>query len=422
MISIGIDDTDSEKGLCTTYLAAVMMGQLESVGRLVDRPKLVRLNPCVQFKTRGNAAIAFSLETEQPEAAKKVALETLMELSDFSGPNTNPGLVVAGELSLKQSCELAFFYQRALNEILEIKDAKDVLDKYGLWHKGFKNGRGLIGALAAIGAALPDHTYELLTYRAPERWGTPRKIEEDSVWKADDMTYPTTWDTVDHHNRKMVFAPHSSDPVLFGIRGCDPSALETALDVVRSEPWERKVIYKTNQGTDAHINEAELSDVVENQSYKLKGIVSQAPKVIEGGHLFFRLESEDGTSSIQCAAFEPTKNFRDIVKELIVGDMIKVYGAVKKGTLNLEKMEVLCLAERNEIIAPLCPACGRRMKSAGRGQGYRCKTCKTKAEEKSKVRLERHIETGFYEVPPCARRHLSKPLVRMIGKKVHPSR
>ena len=36
--------------------------------------------------------------------------------------------------------------------------------------------------------------------------------------------------------------------------------------------------------------------------------------------------------------------------------------------------------------------------------------------------LQRDLETGFYEVPPCARRHLSKPLLRMNGEKVHPSR
>ena len=36
--------------------------------------------------------------------------------------------------------------------------------------------------------------------------------------------------------------------------------------------------------------------------------------------------------------------------------------------------------------------------------------------------LARDLETGYYEVPPCARRHLSKPLVRMNDDKVHPAR
>jgi len=433
MITIGIDDTDSEEGLCTTYLAAVMMERLEKVGKIRGWPKLIRLNPCVQFKTRGNAAVAFSLETERLEEAKKIALTTLMELSDFSGLNTNPGLVVVEEHSDDLVSDLAQFYRRALNEILEIEEAKGILDEHDLWYKGFKNGRGLIGALASIGAPLPDYTYELLTYRYPERWETLRSIDEESVWKADKITYPKTWDTVDHHNRMVVFAPHSPDPVLFGIRGDDPEALGVALGMIRSESWKRKVLYRTNQGTDAHINEAEIFEVVEDRSYRLRGIVSEAPRAIEGGHLFFELGSKNGSDngnlngtesgcSITCAAFEPTKNFRDLIRKLIPGDVIDVYGAIKKSTLNLEKLEILDLARQTKMVAPLCPECGKRMKSAGRNQGYRCKRCKTKAEAKEAVILERNLDLGFYEVPPCARRHLSKPLVRMKEEKVHPSR
>ncbi len=58
-------------------------------------PKLIRLNPCARFKTRGNAAIAFEFETDRPEKARDLALQTVLELSDLSGENTNPGLVVA---------------------------------------------------------------------------------------------------------------------------------------------------------------------------------------------------------------------------------------------------------------------------------------------------------------------------------------
>jgi tRNA(Ile2)-agmatinylcytidine synthase len=418
MITIGIDDTDSEEGLCTTYLAAVMMERLASIGEIKGLPRLVRLNPCVQFKTRGNAAIAISLETDRPEEAKLVALKALMELSDFSGPNTNPGLVVAE----KVPSELSHFYRRALDEILEVREAEEIIERHGLWSRSFKNRRGLIGALAAMGAEFPDETYELLAYRVPERWGTPREIDEESIWRADELTYPGTWDTVDHHNRKVVFAPHSKDPVLFGIRGQDPESILSALKTIRSEPPERMVIYKTNQGTDVHINEGGISSVVENRSYRLRGVVAKEAQAIEGGHLFFPLEAEDGGGSIKCAAFEPTKNFRDLVRALLPGDVIEVYGAVKKRTLNIEKMEVVALAKRRAQEAPICPSCHRRMKSAGRGQGYRCRRCGTKAEGKVEVPLPREIEPGFYEVPPCARRHLSKPLVRMKGKNVHPSR
>jgi len=418
MITIGVDDTDSEYGLCTTYLAATMMARLEEIGVVRGLPKLVRLNPAVAFKTRGNAAVAFTLDTDRPEEAKEIALRTVLELSDFSGPNTNPGLVVAEEVP----AELTIFYRRALHEVLDVGEAEEILERHGLWSRSFKNRRGLIGALAAMGAEFEDWTYELLAYREPGRWGTDREIDEESVWRADELTYPGTWDTVDHHHRKVVFAPHSKDPVLFGIRGQDPELLRSALRTIRSEPFERTVIYRTNQGTDVHINEGEIPDIIENRSYRLRGIVAKEPETIEGGHLFFPLASEDGKSSISCAAFEPTKNFRELVRALLPGDIIEVYGAVKKRTLNIEKMEVVRLTESRAQEAPICPSCRRRMKSAGQGQGYRCRRCGTKADGKVEVPLPREIEPGFYEVPPCARRHLSKPLVRVRNGKVHPSR
>ena len=43
---IGIDDTDSHEGMCTTYLATLLVDTLENHGvEFLDFPKLVRLNP-----------------------------------------------------------------------------------------------------------------------------------------------------------------------------------------------------------------------------------------------------------------------------------------------------------------------------------------------------------------------------------------
>ncbi|MDD1732124.1 MAG: hypothetical protein CG440_1570, partial [Methanosaeta sp. NSM2] len=67
---IGIDDTDSEKGLCTTYLAAVLMERLRPLGDVVGWPRLIRLNPCARFKTRGNAALAFQIESERVDEVR----------------------------------------------------------------------------------------------------------------------------------------------------------------------------------------------------------------------------------------------------------------------------------------------------------------------------------------------------------------
>ncbi len=413
---IGIDDTDSERGLCTTYLAAVLMERLQPLGKLTDLPCLIRLNPCARFKTRGNAALALRVESDRPEEVRETALRAVLELSDFGGCNTNPGLVVAEEITT----QMREFSRRAVTEILEIREAREILEAEGIWHRGFKKGRGLIGALAAVGADLADHTFELIVYRERQRWGTPRSIDAESVWKADALTYPLTWDTVDHHNHRIVFAPHSGDPVLFGLRGSDAEAIEEAFAAIRSEPWERRVLYRTNQGTDAHILEGEISTVQEDHSYRLRGTVAAPPRVIPGGHLFFTLRN--GAGQIECAAFEPTKNFRDLVKKLIPGDEVEVYGAVRDRTLNLEKLNIMGLAEQVLLTAPTCGSCGRRMESAGKGQGYRCRCCKTRADARERHPQPRGLELGFYEVPPSARRHLAKPLLRMKGARTHPAR
>jgi tRNA(Ile2)-agmatinylcytidine synthase len=58
------------------------------------------------------------------------------------------------------------------------------------------------------------------------------------------------------------------------------------------------------------------------------------------------------------------------------------------------------------------------MKSAGKAKGYKCPRCGAKVADapKEKVEILRNLQEGFYEVPPSARRHLSKPLVRILGR------
>ena len=43
---IGIDDTDSPKGMCTTYLAVIAIEELQREGvEVIGFPRLIRLNP-----------------------------------------------------------------------------------------------------------------------------------------------------------------------------------------------------------------------------------------------------------------------------------------------------------------------------------------------------------------------------------------
>jgi tRNA(Ile2)-agmatinylcytidine synthase len=410
---IGLDDTDSKEGMCTTYLMAVLIGKLKAFGHLKDYPLLVRLNPNIKYKTRGNAALAIDIELNDRNDAQKVkelVIDTIETMAVFSEENTNPGIVFIENSTPGMKNDLSRFSLRSVQDVLEIREAKEILSFYTIDHKGFKNERGLIGALAAAGFALcgiPDHTYELIAYREPKRWGSLREIDSGSVYAADATTFPDTWDTVDIENERIVFAPHSPDPILFGIRGKSEEAVRRAFSMIKSEPVEMHVVYRTNQNTDMHLIKAKIPEIKEDRSYILEGTISRPPKTIPGGHIIFEL-SENSTT-IECAAFEPTKGFRRIIRELRAGDEVTVFGSVKDSTLNLEKIKIDRL-NMQELRNPVC--CDKRMKSMGKEQGYRCDKCGTVKKERVIEPLQRNISPGFYEVPPCARRHLSKPLIR----------
>jgi len=54
---IGVDDTDSLQGMCTTFLATEIVRDLTEDFDLIGYPRLVRLNPNIPWKTRGNGAV-----------------------------------------------------------------------------------------------------------------------------------------------------------------------------------------------------------------------------------------------------------------------------------------------------------------------------------------------------------------------------
>jgi len=426
---IGIDDTDSNEGMCTTYLGALLLDELQAYGTVEILPLLVRLNPTIPYKTRGNAAIALKLKTECPEKAIAHVVSRIEGLAHLECEKTNPGTVFILEKDYeKLRPVLKNFLERAVRDVIEIEEAKSLISEFGIPSKGFKNGRGLIGALSACGAMLNlekwDHTFEYLAYRQKERWGTPRAIEKESFFEADRDTYPETWDTVDLINRLVVCVPHSADPVLFGIRGESPASVSKAAALIRAEPVERFVVYRTNQGTDMHlIPAAKVSEIRDMHSYRLEGTVSAVPKTIPGGHVIFPIKDKE-KNEIDCAAFEPTKNFRLLIRKLRPGDKVALSGSVSSGTLNIEKIEIKTLVSHYKEENPQCPECGKHMKSSGQGQGFRCKKCGTQAASKIQCEIKRDLIIGLYEVPPCARRHLAKPLAREQKSdiNIHPAR
>jgi tRNA(Ile2)-agmatinylcytidine synthase len=400
---IGIDDTDSPAGMCTTYLGAVLARRLIREHMRVNEARLVRLNPNVTFKTRGNAAIMLDVEGD-PDRAFTIACILVEELADFSCENTNPGVVVT-----EQKPDPAF-YRKAVTDFCSIEEAEALLAMAGARFRGYKNRRGLIGATAAVASDLADRTSEILVYREPEKFGTPRKVNRESLFAAEAATFPHTWDTVDTINNVVVCVPHTPDPVLFGIRGKSPQWVMAARQMVESEKPGLEQIWVTNQGTDAHLLAGTIGELREGLSYRVRGTVADIPKTGTGGHVSFTLQEHDHT--IRCMAYEPTKNFRSVIRQLVPGDEVIAAGSYKKGSINVEKIRIVSLARPVISRPPLCPTCNKRMTSDGKGKGYKCKKCEARADLPDVQEIPRTLEAGWYEVPPTARRHLAKPLCR----------
>ncbi len=164
---IGIDDTDSRKGMCTTYLCAVLVDELKKQGD-VSTPRLVRLNPCIPFKTRGNGAVSFEISAEKEELVKEVVRARVSALSELNEEGTNPGVVFIGDnvlntISAEQEERLKHFYETAVRDVLTLEDAYAIISGLRLDHFGLKNKRGLIGALAAASFSYCNETSPTVT-------------------------------------------------------------------------------------------------------------------------------------------------------------------------------------------------------------------------------------------------------------------
>lgn len=433
-ISIGIDDTDSRSGMCTTFLASEIIQEFKDYD-VIGLPRLVRLNPNIPWKTRGNGAICLRLgegvgksrpvcmignkiydsyekgvsNHNLEDIEKRVAsiVESHYMLDD---KNTNPAFVV-----LKEDPPEALYW-KAVRGIVTLEEVKNLIQGSGRYRL-YKNGRGLIGAASALAWRPNDRTYEIIAYRQKDRWGTERELEENSVIEMD-KKFGSTFNNYDYDENHIVIAPSSPCPVLFGIRGDDPDDLLPAMSIVRGEEPDRWTLFLTNQGTDDHLVERKVEDIKEFESVIIKGRVVSRPRTIPGGHLIFRISDGNG---IDCAAYEPSKRFRNVVKNLHPDDIITVYGSVRAEprTINVERLQIDSLAEIEEKIGnPKCPECGKRMKSIGSGAGYRCRGCHVRVDDDKAetAAVQRTISVGLYEPPVSARRHLSKPLKRIYQK------
>jgi tRNA(Ile2)-agmatinylcytidine synthase len=417
-LHVAFDDTDSRTDRCTTHLAFKVAEQLKKAGvKLVDYPLLIRLNPNIPWKTRGNGAVCLRLRV--PDAGRVVDhIRHAVEEGSSIGSGANPGVAFLPADYIP--AELQKFSALAMGDVLSRQMAEKVAGAAGVQFFTFGNGQGLVGSLGAMGCLLDgDYTYELIAYRKPENCGAPRVVNEERVIKFSADTYPNTFNNYDRNHNRVLIAPHGPDPVFFGVRGESPDVVESALQALQpEEELDGWTIFRSNQGTNMHLqSEIRIAQAKAYTAGHLKCRVSNKPHAMEGGHVIFTVE-QDG-AEMPAAVYEPT-GLANVAAKLEAGDFIEIGVGVRKGTtkhpkiLNIEYLSILELAPAFDVLNPVCEMCGKRMKSEGRNKGYQCDRCKHRDVYAKKIFVpqERSIKAGLYIPTPKAHRHLTKPLQR----------
>jgi len=415
-LHIGFDDTDSRKGMCTTYLAYKIVNDLKKSNvEFLDYPRLVRFNPNIPWKTRGNGAVGISIRAKDPEKIKKLVRNSVTKYSDIKN-GANPGLVfLQDEIIPKFLFELS---ETALYKLIRRNSVKKFSKKNRLEIFNLGNGQGLVGALGVIGYRFSDHTFELLSYRNKQKFGSKRVIEKNLVKKMQEKTSQSTFNSYDTKNDQVLITPNGPDPVFYGIRGEDPESVLSASKMLNhNEKLDGYMIFKTNQGTGDHLkNEIDIEKFQPYTSGTIKGIISSIPIIEKGGHVFFMINTKG--KNIRCGVYKPTQ-ITNIAKNLTIGDAVYLGGGVRKASrkysrvFNIEFLDIKKLVNIKKLENPFCKKCRKHMKSEGAHQGFKCIKCGKTANQKNIKIIPRQIKVGLYIPTTSAHRHLTRPKERL---------
>lgn len=419
---LGLDDTDSRTSGCTTYIGFRIAAHYSNM--MKDFPRLVRLNPNLPYKTRGNGAVSLTLgkcgshsraigssggetificddNSHKSDSAEQIVQYTESVVRKFYVPgeeNTNPGIVVMGDRLPEK------LYRMALELDVCVDCVRKLLKEHGANYIEIGNGRGIIGAAASIAWPGKRHTYELLSYHYPRPMHIPDRVKSDITHIA--KSVPSTFNNDD--DEKTCLFPRERTPVIYGIRGTnseDLMKIQKKIGEEYPEFSENYIIYKSNQGTDDHIIPHKGERLQEYSSYSITGRISTPPERRRGGHLYFSLISN--TQTVNCIVFEPSKNFRDSVEKLEKNDLVTVYGSYGLDHMKIEKIKIVSRSMVYLRKPPLCVNCGKIMHNAG-NLTYRCRECRTISDPVYIRKTQQDIQIEI-EPPAYARRHLSMP-------------
>lgn len=468
---VAFDDTDSLQGMCTTYVGAVIAWTLVAAGaRLIDFPRLIRHNPNVPKKTRGNGGVVLSALVPRPlvPSLERHVLH-LLEKNAHLSQGANPGLIFLKGCVPTDVTEITTLVTRIGCELVSRDEIEATLERVkdvfsvDLSYHSWGTGDGLVGAFGALMQPLQgrNYTFELLTYRPLVHVQHSRDLSSFNVVKQLSSDFPTTIMNIDPNHQKVLIFPHGPDPVICGIRGTNlEDLIKFWLRLRNTTPLETMMLFRTNQHLDPHVNAflslhprgKPLSRVVPHEVFVSTVVIASDSVTLPGRHVVIlarqsRHEDERTITSVNdttrycwLAAYEPTKEFRTKVRQLTTGDVIRVIGSVRQVspsilkkwqpllkatdfprdvdwskvsiTINLEEFKVLKLAQKIRFVNPTCPNCGKTLTSAGKSKGFKCKRCHAKFP--SLAAITRHVprslvEGATYQVPPLALRHVNKP-------------
>ena len=261
---VAVDDTDSVKGNCTTFLATEIINELSDLD-LIGNPRLVRLNPAVPWKTRGNGSLVMRFgkgigkkrrigmlegkefycydECTDEEPDHQKMMDRLIPLVNrYHEDDADPGLFISS------SRPDISFYKRGVTTIMDRGEIDAELKRIDALTYTIGNGRGLIGATCGLAWIPEDSTFELLAYRERDKWGTPREFDPISI-RDMEHNFPTTFNSWEDREEKVAMVPATPCPVLYGLRGDVEEDVIKAADTLRTEKRYRWFVFLTNQGS-----------------------------------------------------------------------------------------------------------------------------------------------------------------------------
>jgi len=389
---LGLDDTDSLAGGCTTEVFDTLLRHLPA-GASTGVPRLVRLWPFARRRTRGNAALAVEIRTEDAEGL-------LAHLDAWWNDHLAPlaGGVEASSMSDRDQYPASpgmVWFERAPPPSVYVDAVRSHVAIEGLPEptRGW-GGHGRIGATAAVAWPALNCTWEAIAWRLHGVEDRPRRVDETSLDAVD--AWPDTFLSRDPRKGTSLIAPRGKSPVLFGLRA---TTFETAergcqrlLEGNDTERVERWRVFQTNQASGDHLGSPMKLTVQHVEVHP-----TRKHATVLCGDVSVRAYAEGGPVNA-------------LARWLKSGDEISVAGLTDAdGVVHAERLKVEAWVARTHQ-RPSCPDCHVRLKSMGTGQGLRCPKCKLRSED---VWVDVEVPPpydGWVEPPASARRHLARPL------------